>query len=168
MIRLCAAAVASFIISALILNVPVPSEAQSAHDPGPRAESSGAGKSLNNLTGPQTNLFNAGLDEFKKHDVVEADGLGRRMNLDRCASCHAHPDVGGTSPPDLNPQFDFFENNLQDATTATLHHQDRPDTRSEVQAEPRGKDPGRRRPFNIHHYRNCARGRAPSAAAQFF
>ncbi len=113
MIRLCAAAVPSFIISALILNVPVPSEAQSAHDPGPRAGSSGAGKSLNNLTGPQTNLFNAGLDEFKKHDVVKADGLGPRMNLDSCASCHAHPDVGGTSPPDLNPQFDFFENNLQ-------------------------------------------------------
>src|SRR5260370_42653611 len=113
MIRLCAAAVPSFIISALILNVPVPSEAQSAHDPGPRAGSSGAGKSLNNLTGPQINLFNAGLDEFKKHDVVKADGLWPRMNLDSCASCHAHPDVGGTIPTDLNPQFDFFENNLQ-------------------------------------------------------
>ena len=113
MTRLYAVAVLSFIVSALILNVPVASQAQSAHDPGPRVGSLGAGKSLDGLTGPQTNLFNAGLVEFKKHDVVKADGLGPRMNLDSCASCHAHPAVGGTSPPDLNPQFDFFENNLQ-------------------------------------------------------
>lgn len=113
MTRWCAMAVPCFVMSALILNVPVPAQAQSAHDPGPRAGSPGAGKPLDGLSGPQTNLFNAGLDEFNKRDVVKADGLGPRMNLDSCGSCHGFPAAGGTSPPDLNPQFDFFENNLQ-------------------------------------------------------
>jgi CxxC motif-containing protein (DUF1111 family) len=113
MIRLCAIYASSFIISVLILNVPVPSQAQSARDPGPRAGPPDSGKPLGGLTGAQTNLFNAGLDEFMKRDEVKADGLGPRMNLDSCASCHAHPAVGGTSPPDLNPQVDFFEKNLE-------------------------------------------------------
>jgi CxxC motif-containing protein (DUF1111 family) len=72
----------------------------------------GAGKPLADLTGPQLNLFNAGIAEFKKRDEVKADGLGPRMNLDSCAGCHSYPDAGGTSPPDLNPQFDFYEKNL--------------------------------------------------------
>jgi CxxC motif-containing protein (DUF1111 family) len=59
------------------------------------------------------NLFNAGMEEFKKRDVVKADGLGPRMNLDSCGGCHSYPDVGGTSPPDLNPQYDFFEKYLE-------------------------------------------------------
>jgi CxxC motif-containing protein (DUF1111 family) len=68
---------------------------------------------LGDLTGPQLNLFNAGIAAFKKRDEVKADGLGPRMNLDSCAGCHSYPDAGGTSPPDLNPQFDFFEKNLE-------------------------------------------------------
>jgi hypothetical protein len=78
----------------------VPSQAQIAHDPGPRTGAAGAGKPLGDLTGPQMNLFNAGIAEFKKHDEVKADGLGPRMNLDSCAGCHSYPDVGGTSPPE--------------------------------------------------------------------
>jgi len=112
MTRLCVVAV-STIISLLTMNFPVSSQAQTARDPGPRAGSPGAGKPLDTLTGPQIKLFNAGIDEFKKREEVKADGLGPRMNLDSCAGCHAYPAVGGTSPPDLNPQFDFFENNLQ-------------------------------------------------------
>jgi len=112
MTRLYPVLASSCIISVLIMN-PVPSRAQIAHDPGPRTGVAGAGKPLGDLTGPQMNLFNAGIAEFKKHDEVKADGLGPRMNLDSCAGCHSYPDVGGTSPPDLNPQFDFFENNLE-------------------------------------------------------
>ena len=104
--------VPSLVIAVLILIVPVRSQAQSARDPGPRAGAAAAGGPLDGLTGPQTSLFNAGIDEFKKADKV-ADGLGPRMNLDSCAGCHAQPAVGGTSPPDLNPQFDFFQKNLQ-------------------------------------------------------
>ena len=113
MTRLYPVLASSCIISVLIMNVPLPSQAQIAHDPGPRTGAAGAGKPLGDLTGPQMNLFNAGIAEFKKHDEVKADGLGPRMNLDSCAGCHSYPDVGGTSPPDLNPQFDFFENNLE-------------------------------------------------------
>ena len=103
----------SFIISALILSVPAPSQAQIARDPGPRAGSPAAGKPLDGLTAPQISLFNAGIAEFTKRDEVKADGLGPRMNLDSCSGCHTQPVVGGTSPPDLNPQFDFFQKNLQ-------------------------------------------------------
>jgi len=113
MTRLCPVLASICVISVLIMNVPVPSQAQIAHDPGPRTGAAGAGKPLGDLTGPQMNLFNAGIAEFKKHDEVKADGLGARMNLDSCAGCHGYPDVGGTSPPDLNPQFDFFEKNLE-------------------------------------------------------
>ena len=113
MTRLYSVLASSCMISVLIMNVPVPSQAQIAHDPGPRTGAAGAGKALGDLTGPQMNLFNAGIAEFKKHDEVKADGLGPRMNLDSCAGCHSYPDVGGTSPPDLNPQFDFFEKNLE-------------------------------------------------------
>ena len=113
MTRLYPVLASSCIISVLIMNLPLPSQAQIAHDPGPRTGAAGTGKPLGDLTGPQMNLFNAGIAEFKKHDEVKADGLGPRMNLDSCAGCHSYPDVGGTSPPDLNPQFDFFENNLE-------------------------------------------------------
>jgi CxxC motif-containing protein (DUF1111 family) len=113
MTRLCPVLAWSCVISVLIMNIPVPSQAQIAHDPGPRTGAAGGGKPLGDLTGPQMNLFNAGSAEFKKHDEVKADGLGPRMNLDSCAGCHSYPDVGGTSPPDLNPQFDFFEKNLE-------------------------------------------------------
>ena len=113
MTRLCPVLAASFIISVLVLHVPVPSQAQIARDPGPRTGAPGAGKPLGDLTGPQMSLFNAGIAEFKKRDEVKADGLGPRMNLDSCAGCHSYPNVGGTSPPDLNPQFDFFEKNLE-------------------------------------------------------
>jgi mono/diheme cytochrome c family protein len=112
MTRLCAVLASSCLISILIVNLPVPSQAQIARDPGPRTGTAGAGKPLADLTGPQLNLFNAGIAEFKKRDEVKADGLGARMNLDSCAGCHGYPAVGGTSPPDLNPQFDFYEKNL--------------------------------------------------------
>src|SRR5258708_6398396 len=104
--------IAMLIIYVLILIVPVSLQAQSARDSGPRVGAAEAGKPLDDLTGPQTSLFNAGIEEFKVSDKVP-DGLGPRMNLDSCAGCHAQPAVGGTSPSNLNPQFDFFQKNLQ-------------------------------------------------------
>src|SRR6266700_1365094 len=68
MTRLCPVLRSGFIISVMMLNVPVPSQAQIARDPGPRATAPGAGKPLDSLTGPQINLFNAGIAEFNKHD----------------------------------------------------------------------------------------------------
>jgi CxxC motif-containing protein (DUF1111 family) len=113
MTRLCPVLMSSLIISVLTVNVPVRSQAEIARDPGPRAGPPGAGKPLDGLTGPQLDLFNAGMAEFAKREEVKADGLGPRMNLDSCAGCHGYPNAGGTSPPDLNPQFDFFQKNLE-------------------------------------------------------
>src|SRR5258706_16249603 len=101
MTRLCPVLASSFIISVLVLHVPVPSQAQIARDPGPRTGAPGAGKPLGDLTGPQTNLFNDGIAELKKRDEVNAYGLGPRMNLDSCAGCHSHPDDEGTRPPEI-------------------------------------------------------------------
>src|SRR6266852_8103178 len=76
MTRLCPVLASSCIVSILIVNVPVPSQAQIARDPGPRTGTPGAGKPLGDLTGPQLNLFNAGMAEFKQRDEVKADGFG--------------------------------------------------------------------------------------------
>src|SRR5260370_40494639 len=75
---------AMLIISVLILIVPVSLQAQSARDPGPRVGAAAAGKPLDDLTGPQNSLFNAGIDEFGNMYKVPA-GLGPRMNLDAYA-----------------------------------------------------------------------------------
>src|SRR5216683_5852741 len=83
-----------------------------AQDPGVRGGAAGAGGASAGLTKTQSAFFTAGLGAFTEVDAVP-DGLGPRMNLDSCAGCHAQPAVGGTSPPNLNPQFDFFQKNLQ-------------------------------------------------------
>jgi mono/diheme cytochrome c family protein len=84
------------------------SQAGPAHDPGVRNDGiDGAGGPFPGLSGPLENLFDAGQEEFKKTDKVGDDGLGPRMNLDRCVGCHAQPAIGGSSPGD-NPQFAFF------------------------------------------------------------
>src|SRR5258708_6562744 len=142
MTRLCPVLASSCIISVLIVSAPAPSQAQIARDPGPRTGTPGAGKPLSDLAGPQMNLFNAGIAEFKKRDEVKADGLGPRMNLDSCAGCHSYPDAGGTSPPDLNPQFDFFQKNL--TTTNKLPRfvtKDGPVREARFKFNPDGKTP---------------------------
>jgi hypothetical protein len=57
----------------------------------------------------QLAFFNAGRDDFVAVEEV-ADGLGPRMNLDACESCHSQPMVGGTSPA-VNPQVAFATEN---------------------------------------------------------
>jgi len=62
-----------------------------------------------NLTVKEGKFFDAGLDEFEEVQSVTGsipdteEGLGPRFNSNSCVSCHAHPAVGGTSPP-VNPQ----------------------------------------------------------------
>ena len=77
-------------------------------DPGVRACTTCAGGPLASVSANANDLafFNAGLDQFNEHQVVqgaEANGLGPRFNLDSCAGCHAQPAVGGTAPA-TNPQ----------------------------------------------------------------
>jgi CxxC motif-containing protein (DUF1111 family) len=83
-------------------------------DPGPRGGPAGAGAPLSSVSSdmPATILsfFNDGKARFQEVDSVSATisgengfGLGPRYNSRSCASCHAFPAVGGTSPA-TNPQ----------------------------------------------------------------
>jgi len=85
-------------------------------DPGPRGGPANAGGPLPSVAGnndPPTILdfFNAGQEAFQEVASVKGqvagatdDGLGPRFNGLSCVECHAHPTVGGSSPP-VNPQF---------------------------------------------------------------
>ncbi len=73
-------------------------------DPGIRSGPPAAGQPIAGLTPGELDYFtNHGAVEFNNVEAV-ADGLGPRFNLDSCGGCHAHPAVGGSSPPTNNPQ----------------------------------------------------------------
>jgi len=82
-----------------------------ASDPGVRPGAASAGSMLPDLSGLEQQLFAVGQDAFEEVESVQGtvpdtdDGLGPRFNLDSCAGCHAHPDIGGSSPFD-NPQIE--------------------------------------------------------------
>jgi len=81
-------------------------------DPGPRPVSNPRPSPLpfSTLNATETAFFQAALDRFKEIDSVSGAitgeagvGLGPTFNANSCASCHAQPAVGGTSPAQ-NPQ----------------------------------------------------------------
>ena len=78
-------------------------------DPGPRGGNAGAGGQIANLTVKEAKFFSGGFEEFVEVQSVTGSvadteaGLGPRFNSNSCASCHAHPAIGGTSPA-INPQ----------------------------------------------------------------
>lgn len=82
-----------------------------ARDPGVRPGSAGAGGMLSGLTAFQQQVFENGREDFEEVQSVRGTipdtelGLGPRYNLDSCAGCHSHPDIGGTSPA-INPQIE--------------------------------------------------------------
>jgi CxxC motif-containing protein (DUF1111 family) len=90
-------------LAVLLIVLPV---SASVVDPGPRGGSPAAGGSLESVAAddPATILdfWTTGRERFQEADDVPA-GLGPRFNALSCASCHAHPDVGGSSPS-VNPQ----------------------------------------------------------------
>ena len=73
-------------------------------DPGARADKA-AGDALSGISQQQLNLFNQAKSTFSEVDDVTS-GLGPRFNADSCATCHAFPAVGGSSPAS-NPQVRF-------------------------------------------------------------
>lgn len=85
------------------------SRSHTAKDPGVRGGAAGAGDPIAGLSMTQLAFFNAGRDEFVEVEEVD-EGLGPRMNLDACGSCHLQPMVGGTSPA-VNPQVAFATKN---------------------------------------------------------
>jgi CxxC motif-containing protein (DUF1111 family) len=86
----------------LVIPECVPTASFSASDPGAQDAAWEPGDPLPGLTDAQLALFEAGKDDFDESEGIE-DGLGPRFNLDGCGGCHAHPGVGGSSPP-VNPQ----------------------------------------------------------------
>ena len=80
-----------------------------ARDPGVREDPPGAppsaGGPIAGLTANELRFFNHGKEDFEEVEDV-GDGLGPRMNLDGCGTCHSQPATGGTSPA-VNPQVAF-------------------------------------------------------------
>jgi len=78
-------------------------------DPGVRGGAPGAGGPLVGLSTDEVSFFNGALNRFEEVDSVSGtltagSGLGPRFNADSCATCHAQPAVGGSSPFRTNPQ----------------------------------------------------------------
>ncbi len=74
-----------------------------ARDPGPRGGSIDAGQPLTVVASDAglSAFFADGSTRFQEIESVRGgnnNGLGPRFNSNQCASCHAQPAVGGTSP----------------------------------------------------------------------
>jgi len=70
-------------------------------DPGVRGGAPGAGSPFIGIATDETAFFNDGLTRFGEVETVTGGnntGLGPRFNSNQCASCHAQPAIGGTSP----------------------------------------------------------------------
>jgi CxxC motif-containing protein (DUF1111 family) len=93
-----------------------------ASDPGVRAGSVNAGTPLSTLSAAQLQFFQDGQNRFQQVDQV-ANGLGPTFNSDSCASCHAQPSVGGSSPstseyPNIGPNPQVAVANASGATNS--------------------------------------------------
>ncbi|HEX3821250.1 MAG TPA: di-heme oxidoredictase family protein [Candidatus Sulfotelmatobacter sp.] len=106
--------------AALQENVALP-PGVTATDPGPRPLPANAGTFISTLSANEQQIEPTITTEFNRtHDVVVTSpvdgGLGPRFNENSCASCHAYPAVGGSSPPS-NPMFSIY---TADGATNTM------------------------------------------------
>jgi CxxC motif-containing protein (DUF1111 family) len=90
----------------------------SVQDPGVRTSSSTTGQPLTTLSSEQVQFFQDGMARFVQVDSVSGGapnepgvGLGPGFNSNSCASCHAQPAVGGSSPS--QSQYPFIGQNPQ-------------------------------------------------------
>jgi len=120
-------------LGCLVLTVGVLAWAQTATDPGPRTGTAGAGSFQSGLTPneqafepPITGQFDqafsvagtpacycttsTGTGSCVPQTCQSQFGLGPRFNSNSCASCHAQPAAGGSSPPS-NPLFGVYQLN---------------------------------------------------------
>jgi CxxC motif-containing protein (DUF1111 family) len=89
--------------STLVSDIEPLSISAKVKDPGPRPDRAGAGGPLDGLTAGEQTFFRATHEVFREVDSVSGAiepgrGLGPTFNANSCASCHAQPDVGGSSP----------------------------------------------------------------------
>jgi CxxC motif-containing protein (DUF1111 family) len=92
-----------------------PSPCPTATDPGPRPLPATAGTFLATLSANEQQIEPSITAEFERvHDVIVTSptdgGLGPVFNANSCATCHAYPAVGGSSPPS-NPLFSVYQYN---------------------------------------------------------
>jgi CxxC motif-containing protein (DUF1111 family) len=95
--------------SSICLSVTTMSVAQS--DPGPRPGAASAGGFLPTLAASEQALFAQAQQTFAEIDSVlgtiageDGKGLGPTYNANSCATCHAQPAMGGSSPGLASPQ----------------------------------------------------------------
>jgi CxxC motif-containing protein (DUF1111 family) len=97
-----------------------------ATDPGVRGGTVDSGQALDlTLVPGGSDFFNDGQTRFKAVDSVQGGpniGLGPRYNSNSCASCHAQPSVGGSSPsaaafPNIGPNPQTLVANLNGQTS---------------------------------------------------
>jgi len=111
-VRVMALSIVAFAVVAGVFSVDVQSQIGrfAARDPGVRMGPSGSGAMIPGLTPLEQSLFANAREIFQEAQSVQGSvpdteaGLGPRFNLDSCSGCHAHPDIGGTSPF-VNPQI---------------------------------------------------------------
>ena len=97
----------SVFAAAGLLNANSSNDEPGAQDPGVRAGSINAGQPLSSLNSSQLLYYQDGQTRFQRVEQV-ANGLGPTYNSNSCASCHAQPALGGSSPsarqfPNLGP-----------------------------------------------------------------
>jgi hypothetical protein len=83
----------------------VPAITLAQTDPGVRAGPGATGGPLPGLSAGELSFFQEGLADFNSTEETD-EGLGPRLNLDGCVTCHSQPAVGGTAPA-INPQVAF-------------------------------------------------------------
>jgi CxxC motif-containing protein (DUF1111 family) len=102
-----------FVGAALLLATVAMGWAQTATDPGPRGGAAGAGGPVAGLNSEQSSELPDFTTAFNRvANVVgtgaTGGGLGPRFNSNSCASCHAQPATGGSSPAS-NPLFSVYQ-----------------------------------------------------------
>ena len=110
----------------VLLLFALPALSQTVVDPGPRGGTADAGGPLASVSANSPfkilDFFLNADERFREVDSIKGEvvgaggkGLGPRYNALGCARCHAHPAVGGSSPP-MNPQI--ADANAQGATNS--------------------------------------------------
>jgi len=97
------------------------------NDPGPRPGPSGAGSYYPNLSNAEISIFTQALARFGEVDSVSGTiepgvGLGPAFNSNSCASCHAQPAIGGSSPGMRSPQKPLANPQVPLATLDGAHN----------------------------------------------
>ena len=98
---------ALFVVATIYASTFVHAQFGGVVDPGVRGGPPGAGGPLDGLTPSQQDYFQKTQATFEEVLPVTS-GVGPRMNMDNCTSCHSQPATGGTSPA-VNPEIAFAQ-----------------------------------------------------------